>query len=122
MRLGPGGLFRRACVWEADGLRGRPCWLLGGPLGLDPLGVMGRLPAGDIERGGPLFMAGDIGRPWPLAGDIGRFCMLAGDIGRPCGGTRMPGGGGPLAAGEPFCCGRGLTGRVDRQVLGTTPC
>lgn len=22
----------------------------------------------------------------------------------------------------PFCCGRGLTGRVERQVLGTTPC
>jgi len=29
MGLGAGGLFRRPCICEAEGLRGRPCWLLG---------------------------------------------------------------------------------------------
>jgi hypothetical protein len=64
-----------------------------------PSGVIGRLLAGDIARGGPWFMAGD----W----------------GRPCGEMRIPGDGGPRG---PFCWGRGLTGRVERHVRGTTPC
>lgn len=43
-----------------------------------------------------------------------------GDEARPAGTT-----GGPRIPGEPvrgpFCCGRGLTGRVERHVRGTTP-
>ena len=64
MGLGPGGLFLRPCIWAAEGLRGRP-WFWGviGFWGLGPVGVIGRLPAGDMARGGPWFMAGDIGRP-----------------------------------------------------------
>lgn len=117
-------LFRveeRARPWICVGVIGR-CWgVMGRPAWV---GVMGRW-VGVIGR----CWFGVMGRPVVLgesgAGNIGLWG--AGDM-RPLGcggfdGRRIPGGGGPI--GRPFGggpCGRGLTGSLDRQVRGVTPC
>jgi hypothetical protein len=84
IRLGPGGLLDRECVWLMEGLRERPS----GVDGNGPVGVMGR--------------------PSAVIGAWGIRCIC---------GPRMPG----WPTRGPFCCGRGLTGLVERQVRGTTP-
>lgn len=145
---GPGGELRGASM--PLGLCGREPGLRGaglmdrppaGDCGRPPCGVPGR-PAGDCGRGamtpigplmGPIGPPGPI-RPGPPCGVMGRPCGVIGRpwgvIGRPWGAMLRPCGvigrpplgltGGPMR--PPPGGGRGLTGRVDRHVRGTTPC
>lgn len=98
--------------------------MLFGVIGRSPMPLMlwerGRLPG---ECGAGEFLPSVLARSRPVGvNGRGTIALLTwGEAGR-----RMPGGGGPIGRpGGPFGggpWGRGLTGSLERQVRGQTPC